>query len=150
MKDPDHSSQVNPPLHDRTPATGGRALFSHPKEILASALGIAEKREILSSWASDARAVPGAPALRTLDNGAVVGVHEVLDALRALDGLKPPQVTPVKMNGFTRRRGFLELLTATSRRGRSDDDDDPPPCPAVISPLPPLPPLGMQAELEAA
>jgi hypothetical protein len=120
-----------------------RLLCSHPKEILATGLSVAEKREILSSWASDARAVPDAPSLRTLDNGAVVSVHEVLDALRALDGLRSE-------NEFTRRRGFLELLTAPPRKGRSDDDDDPPPCPAVISPMPRLPPLGMQSELEAA
>jgi HSP20 family molecular chaperone IbpA len=45
---------------------------------------------------------------------------------------------------------LLKLLTAEPRKDRSDDDDDPPPCPAVISPLPRLPPFGMQAELEAA
>ena len=150
MKDTNYSSQVNLPPRDKPLAMGERLLCSHPKEILTAGLSIAEKREILSSWASDARAVPDAPALRALDNGAVVSVHEILDALRALDGLKSPRVGPVKMNRFTRRRGFLELLAAASRKGRSDDDDDPPPCPAVISPLPPLPPFGMQAELEAA
>ena len=150
MKDTDYSSQVNLPSRDKPLAMGERLLCSHPKEILTAGLSIAEKREILSSWASDARAVPDAPALRMLDNGAVVGVHEILDALRALDSLTSPRISPVKMGKFARRRGFLELLTAASRKGRSDDDDDPPPCPAVISPLPPLPPFGMRAELEAA
>ena len=35
-------------------------------------------------------------------------------------------------------------------REDDDDDDDPPPCPAVIAPLPRLPPFGAEAELEAA
>jgi hypothetical protein len=150
MKDTDYSLQVNLPSRDKSLGMSERLLCSHPKEILAAGLSIAEKREILSSWASDARAVPDTPSLRTLDNGAVVGVHEILDALRALDSLESPRISPMKMNKSRRRRGFLELLTATSRKGRRDDDDDPPPCPAVISPLPRLPPLGMHAELEAA
>jgi hypothetical protein len=150
MKDTDYSLQVNLPPRDKPLTMGERLRCSHPNEILTSGLSIAEKREILSSWASDARAVSDAPALRTLDNGAMVGVHEILDALRALDNLNSPQTSPVRMNKFTQRREFLELLAAASRKGGSDDDDDPPPCPAVISPLPPLPPFGMRAELEAA
>ena len=150
MKDTDFFSQVNLPSGGKPLAAVERLLCSHPKEILTAGLSIAEKREILSSWASDARAVADVPALRTLDNGAVVGVHEILDALRALDNLKSSQTKQVKRDKFTRRRGFLKLLTAASRKGRSDDDDDPPPCPAVISRLPPLPPFGMHAELEAA
>jgi hypothetical protein len=149
MKDTDYSSPFNLPSGAKPSAMLERLLCSHPKEIPSAGLSVAEKREILSSWASDARAVPNAPTLRTLDDGTVVGVHEILGALRALDSLKSPQTG--KMHKFMRRGGFPELLTAASRKGRSDDDDDdPPPCPAVISPLPPLPPFGMQAELEAA
>jgi len=52
------------------------------------------KRAILASWASDASAVPGQPALRRpagIDKA--MPVDDVLDALRALDG-NAPGATP--------------------------------------------------------
>jgi len=45
----------------------------------------AEKRETLASWASDARALNDLPALRRLDNGAVIRLEDILKALRKLD-----------------------------------------------------------------
>ena len=59
--------------------------FSHPSEVLDHPeLSHAERRAILASWASDARAVEGAHWMRCLDNGAVVTLAEVLHALRKL------------------------------------------------------------------
>jgi hypothetical protein len=68
------------------PAVG----FSHPSEVVKDPhLTPAQKREILSSWASDASAVQDEPALRWL-LGTVepVPLDDVLDALRRLD--RPP------------------------------------------------------------
>jgi len=58
--------------------------------------------------------------------------------------------------GIRQQRLFSDLRTSwlptVCRWGRddNDDDDDPPPCPAVIAPMPRLPPSGAEAELQAA
>jgi hypothetical protein len=44
-----------------------------------------QRRALLASWASDVRAVEGAPGLRRLDNGEIVEIDEILSALTALD-----------------------------------------------------------------
>ena len=66
------------------PAVG----FQHPAEVLKDPwLDGAEKRAILSSWASDACAVEGHPTLRWLiGTEAPVPLSEVLAALTRLDG----------------------------------------------------------------
>jgi hypothetical protein len=64
------------------------SVFAHPRDVLEAAhLGREEKRAILASWASDAFAVESAPALRHCPGlpGCLVGLDEVLDALRSLD-----------------------------------------------------------------
>jgi hypothetical protein len=64
-------------------------VFRHPREVLAYPnLSLAEKRAILASWASDARAVESCPTLRCLPGcrAEPVPLHEVLAALQALDG----------------------------------------------------------------
>ena len=63
------------------------AVFQHPREVLADAdLTRAEKRAILSSWASDACAVESAPALRRAPGSASpVSFDDIVDALRSLD-----------------------------------------------------------------
>src|SRR5258706_8872734 len=59
--------------------------FQHPRD--DDTLTTAEKRAILSSWASDASAVESMPALRQiLGSGHVVKFDEVIDALQELDG----------------------------------------------------------------
>jgi hypothetical protein len=59
--------------------------FRHPREVVQDAtLTTAEKRAILSSWASDACAVESTPALRELA-GCAVPFDDVIDALRELD-----------------------------------------------------------------
>ena len=62
--------------------------FQHPRDVVRDAtLTTAEKRAILSSWASDACAVESMPALRQiLGSGHVVKFDEVIDALQELDG----------------------------------------------------------------
>jgi len=93
----------------------------------------AEKRELLASWASDVRAVPNAPELRQLDNGAIVRIGDILRALKSLDGGEDSKQTrwhPHRSSGSRIR--FPGGLRSALRRGRSDDDDDPPPCPAMI------------------
>src|SRR5712672_3128787 len=62
--------------------------FRHPRDVVGDAtLTAAEKRAILSSWASDASAVESTPALRQiLGSGHVVKFDEVIDALQELDG----------------------------------------------------------------
>jgi hypothetical protein len=65
------------------PAVG----FAHPTDVLKDpGLDAAEKRAVLSSWASDASAVEGEPTLRWLfGTEAPVPLTEVLMALARLD-----------------------------------------------------------------
>jgi hypothetical protein len=62
--------------------------FRHPRDVVQDAtLTTAEKRAILSSWASDACAIESMPALRQIPaSGRVVKFDEVIDALQELDG----------------------------------------------------------------
>ncbi len=161
MNDTDQSFRVHLPAREIPAPIDAWAPCSDPREIVRRAgLSIAEKREILSSWASDARAVPDAPALRRLDNGEVVGIDDILAALQALDRddylqddhLEPGLPSPRSRWRLRHRTQHGEWLPARFRRNRSDDDDDddPPPCPAVIAPAPVRPPFGAEAELEAA
>lgn len=110
--------------------------FMHPDEVVGDLwLTHAEKRELLASWASDARAVPDAPALRQLDNGAVVRVDDVLRALKSInEGEVSEHTTFDPRRSLTDLRTRLPLrLRLPPRRGWPDDDDDPPPCPATIA-----------------
>jgi hypothetical protein len=123
--------------------TAGGAAFAHPDQVLGDErLSRARKREILASWASDARAVADRPALRRLESGAVVRVEEILRALGSLDEAGSP--------GDEGRGSVLVLRPCFARRdrrapglrrdgrvrwGTSEDDDDPPPRP-VRAPLP--------------
>jgi hypothetical protein len=69
--------------------------FSHPNEVLTNAdLTDPERKVILASWASDARAIENMPWLRKLENGTVVPLSDVLAALRALDRSRdgPPEI----------------------------------------------------------
>ncbi len=89
-------------------------------------LTTAEKKTILASWISDARAVENAPALRRLDSGAVVEVDAILRAPK-----QPPRWTPLPRHERSRISRWLR------RAGRpvspNDNDDDPPPAPAGIA-----------------
>src|ERR1700722_9963560 len=65
------------------PAVG----FSHPRDVLKDpALNLAEKREVLASWASDASSVQEEPSLRwLLGTPEPVPLAEILEALTRLD-----------------------------------------------------------------
>jgi|HubBroStandDraft_6_1064221.scaffolds.fasta_scaffold2998804_1 hypothetical protein len=65
------------------PAVG----FSHPRDVLKDpALTLAEKREVLASWASDASSVREEPSLRwLLGTPEPVPLAEVREALTRLD-----------------------------------------------------------------
>jgi hypothetical protein len=61
--------------------------FRHPRDVVRDArLTTAEKRAILSSWASDASAIESMPALRQIPGSDfVVRFDDVIDALEELD-----------------------------------------------------------------
>jgi len=61
--------------------------FASPMEVVKDkSLGLAEKRAILSSWASDACAVEAMPALRQVPGApSPTTFDEIMDALQLLD-----------------------------------------------------------------
>jgi hypothetical protein len=63
------------------------SFFQHPRDVVRdTTLTIAEKRAILSSWASDASAIESMPSLRQMPGSdCVVRFDDVIDALQALD-----------------------------------------------------------------
>jgi hypothetical protein len=81
MSDEARSEAVLPLDWLITPA----AAFNHPDVLSHPGLTSAEKRAILASWASDARAVENSPWLRQLGCGARISLSEVQGALRSLD-----------------------------------------------------------------
>ncbi|GGC83007.1 hypothetical protein GCM10010994_46120 [Chelatococcus reniformis] len=106
--------------------------FSPLDVVRDPSLSAAEKRAILADWASDARALPNLPTYRQLDNGALLQVRDIMEALNALDCGNEPMPSPSwparRMPGAARARWLQRLLR---RGGRGDDDDDdPPPVPA--------------------
>ena len=77
-----------------SPSPAQRNQGHHSGSVLNDAtLTIDEKRRVLASEASDARAVADHPALRRLDDGRIVGIDDILDDLKKLDGF-PIATTP--------------------------------------------------------
>jgi hypothetical protein len=112
----------------RTALADRAATINDPYDLVDSRdFTLAEKRSLLASWASDARALEAAPALRQLDSGSIVPVSTLLAALRLLDeagqSLHPIVLRPRPEAG--------------RRRLRDDDEDDPPPAAAAALPRPP-------------
>jgi len=71
--------------------------FGHPSEVARDPdLTLNEKRAILASWASDACAVEAAPELRASPCGTIVRFDDVMDALRELDRLAPPDGSKIQ------------------------------------------------------
>src|SRR5690349_6463653 len=103
------------------------AFYVSPRDVLQDpSMTVDEKRALLASWASDARAVTDAPALRQLENGAIVFIDDVLDALKQLD-------EPGAMSTSARhraswspqqkaRRSLLFKLGLSRTRHHRDDD----------------------------
>ena len=137
-----HSDLCIDNASERSPSVA--AALMHPDDVMSNMqLTRAQKREILASWASDARAVHDLPALRQLDNGAIVRVDDVLHALRALDddvGIGRHAPVRSRPSVQRQRRRPVSWPIPLRRRSRDDDDDDPPPCPAIIA-RPPRRPL---------
>jgi len=98
------------------------AIYTGPDDVASDPnLTAPQKRAILASWISDARAVENSPALRRLDSGAVVEVDAIRRALRALDAREE------------RERAPLRWVRKVALWNRADDDDDPPPAPAGLA-----------------
>ena len=129
-------------------------LLARPEEILGNpTLSKEEKRAVLASWLSDARAPPDAPRWRQLDNGALVDVDDLYTALRVLDdfdvGIERGASVSASSTSWRPRRKSRWIGNFIRRKRDDDDDDDPPPVPA-LSRLPPggrPPPIGQEAPL---
>ena len=109
---------------------------SRPEEVLADrSMNLSEKRALLASWLSDARAPESMPGLRVLDTGALVSVGTIAEALTSLDdrASSNESVTPAASNRRLpppyRRR--LPRWTRVFVRPPRDDNEDPPPRPAT-------------------
>jgi hypothetical protein len=110
----------------------GAAIYTHPDDVASDPrLTLAEKRAVLASWISDARAVENSPSLRRLDSGAVVEVDAILRALVLLDDVAPREDCE-RLPLSSRRRGVISRLPRRvgPASGANDNDDDPPPAPA--------------------
>jgi hypothetical protein len=122
----------------RTSLTRSHAapIHTEPDDVVNDAtLTSAQKRALLASWISDARAVQNAPALRRLDSGAIVEVDAIRRALSLLDESAPARrESRDRPRPATRQTGvILNLLNRVGRtRSSDDDDDDPPPAPAGL------------------
>ena len=140
------------PLAGQAACREREAIHTDPRQVVEDrAFTVAEKREILASWACDSRAPHNSPSLRVIDSGAVVGVDEILEALKSLD--ESEHLTEnneqrwLRLPYARRGRGVRDLsLRRRPRREESNDDDDPPPCPVRSRPPGPiLPPLTVAA-----
>ena len=90
--------QQNQPMPPCRPYTGDDELdqvlkpaqyFARPSDVVRNGeLSLAEKRAILSSWASDACAVESQPSLRLAPGATTpVSFDDIVDALQRLDGI---------------------------------------------------------------
>ena len=113
---------------------GTAAVYTHPSDVTNDMkLTTEQKRAILASWISDARAVENAPSLRQLDSGAFVEVDAIPQALDLLDELTPDRRGDCKwLTPSGRRRSVISkwLRRVAPPKGFNDNDDDPPPAPA--------------------
>lgn len=111
------------------PTQGGRpeapsslqsvSVLVHPDQVLHHpSMSLAEKRALLSSWASDSRAVESAPALRRLDSGATIPVDEILAALASLPDEVPPSSDWAWTSLDRRQRPFLPSWRKVLARGK--------------------------------
>jgi len=114
------------------PVRTAAAVYAHPDDVASDRkLTTTQKRAMLASWISDARAVEGSPTLRRLDSGAVVEVEAIMRALRALDARDERNRPPPSPR---KRRVIAKWLTRVRPPNNpSDDDDDPPPAPAGVA-----------------
>ena len=108
-----------------------------PREVLNHpAMSIEAKRATLASWASDRYAVPNFPGVRQLENGSLVSLAEILQALRDLDD-EPDDRVPQRCSS-TNLVSLAELRRSNRKKSakyrlttRWPHDDDPPSSPAA-------------------
>jgi hypothetical protein len=104
------------------------AVYTHPSDVTNDPkLTTPEKRAVLASWISDARAVENAPSLRQLDSGAVVEVDAIRQGLALLDEAAPDRTENCERPPTRVRKRSVVLKWL---KNSSDNDDDPPPAPA--------------------
>ena len=121
-----------------TPSQVDGPRWTTPRQVLRDpGMTRDEKRALLASWASDARAVANYPALRQLDTGHLVTIDDVLGALEELDGCEEPRLFRAS-EARPKRRGS-KVRALWGHRPSDDDDDDPlSPAPALVWPRPPV------------
>jgi len=128
------TQDTTPCTNERRSDHGEMQVWADPNRVLNDpAMTPAQKRALLASWASDARAVPNYPSLRQLESGAFVTIDAVLDALKRLDSLEDQDRREVPIEWP--RKGNWSRLGQRWRRYSRDDDDDPfSPAPAMRPP----------------
>ena len=120
------------------PATLLQGHFNNPGSVLRDAsLTINQKRSLLASWASDARAIPDHPGLRRLDDGAIVDLDDILESLKQLERIPCTTRSTSLSDRFYRRQSW-SVLSRILRRGENDDDDPTSPAPIAPRPCPPV------------
>ncbi len=131
-----HPQGSDDPLSSEAPARRPKSGAVH--DVLADRqLTIAEKRAVLASWASDAHAVADMPSMRRLEDGEVVKIDEILEALKAIDGHDDPRAAirtaSRRRQPCARRepRAGIGWPSRISTR-KNSDGDDPPPRPAAV------------------
>ena len=89
------------------------AAFRHPDEVVEDAdLTLEEKRAILASWASDARALEAAPLFRRAPGGETVRFDDIVKALRRLD--RRQRAASARRADFFRRAPLIEAQGSRS------------------------------------
>ena len=118
----------------RSSAPYSASIYTRPSDVTGDPkLTTAEKKAVLASWISDARAVENAPSLRRLDSGAVVEVDAILQALVLLDEQAPERRENAKtLHCSDRKRSVISrwMTLVNPSKSPDDNDDDPPPTPA--------------------
>jgi hypothetical protein len=80
--------------------------FKHPGDVVRDPdMTLYEKRAILSSWASDACAVPDIPELRQPSGIGQVKFDDIMDALQDLDAELEQRAHPFRKHGGRRYPG---------------------------------------------
>jgi len=117
--------------------------FYDPGEVARDcSLSPNEKREILASWASDARSIKDHPAYRLIESGQIVPLDEILKALVRLDDESQVQTAHLWSDQKKDDESKPDEID------NDDPDDDPPPVPAGgFIPWRPRPPLTLEVAL---
>ena len=111
--------------------------WAQPHKVLSDpSLTTAEKRAVLTSWASQANILPSYPKLRQLKNGQLVSIDEIEKALSRLETAPLTQTQPnIYRAAAVPARGAWSRI-ASMWRNRSDNDSDRsnPTAPAPVEP----------------